>query len=230
MRRPFLVTSVTYPSQELDIYLDSDTVGENKQSNPPFDPTKAHQSIFFTGDIVSFSAEHGVANWLTRDAPLSSHYKFYVKVPPPTGRLNSPATITVGTAAFSDDWHLDLPNVTLSPERFWTLVGPFSLTPERKPAFQEATQAERDAEWSKLSKSSPPPQARPTVTAAPATPFPVQTAQPTGTPLSPEQRRALLEKSKGSAGNGNNTSHHRLGCHLHNRHDQPCPLQLRACF
>jgi hypothetical protein len=196
MRRPFLVTSLAYPSQELDIYLDSDTVGENEHSNPRFDPTKAHQSRFFTGDIAMFSAEHGFANWLVRDAPLSSHYKLYVKVPPPTGGLHSSATITVASAAFGDDWDLKLPNVTLSPERFWTLVGTFSLTPERKPTFQEATQAEREAEWSKLSKSSPPPQARPTATTAPATPFPVQTAHPTETPLSPEQRRALLEKSE----------------------------------
>ena len=196
MRHPFLVTSLTYPSQELDIYLDSNIISEKNQRNPPFDPTKAHHSIFFTGDICSFSAERGFASWVNQDAPSGSHYKLYVKVPPPTGRLNSPATITVATAAFGDDWHLDLPNVTLSPERFWTLVGTFSLTPERKPAFQEATQAEREAEWSKLSKSSPPPQTRPTVTTAPTTPFPVQTAQPTGTPLSSEQRRALLEKSE----------------------------------
>jgi hypothetical protein len=194
MRHPFLVTSVASPSQELDIYLDSNIISEKNQRNPPFDPTKAHHSIFFSGDIYSFSAERGFASWVTRDAPSRSHYKLYVKVPPPTGRLNSPATITVASAAFGDTWHLDLPNVTLSPERFWTLVGTFSLASEGKPAFQEATQAERDAEWSKLAKSSPPPQARPTVTAAPATPFPVQIAQPTGTPLSSEQRRALLEK------------------------------------
>jgi hypothetical protein len=194
MRHPFVVTSLTYPSQELDIYLDSDTVGENKQSNPPFDPTKAHHSNFFTGDITSYSAEHGFASWVIRDAPLSSHYKLYVKVPPPTGKLNSPTTIAVATAVLGDGWHLDLPNVTLSPERFWTLVGTFSQTSEGKPVFQEATQAERDVEWSKLTKSSPPPQAKPTVTAAPAMPFPVGTAQPNGTPLSVEQRGALLEK------------------------------------
>jgi hypothetical protein len=194
MRRPFVVTSLTYPSQELDVYLDSDTVSGNKQSNPPFDPTKAHHSNFFTGDITTYSAEHGFASWVIRDAPLSSHYKLYVKVPPPIGKVNSPTTITVATAVFGDSWHLDLPNVTLSPERFWTLVGTFSQTSEGKPAFQEATQAERDAEWSKLSKSSPPPQAKPTFTAGPAMPFPVGTAQPNGTPLSVEQRRALLEK------------------------------------
>ena len=196
MRHPFLVTSVTIPSHELDIYLDSDTISEKNTPNPPFDPTKAHHSIFFTGDIYSFSAGRGFASWVTRDAPIRSHYKLYVKVPPPTGGLNSPETITVASAAFGDTWHLDLPNVTLSPERFWTLVGTFSMTSEGKPAFQEATQTERDAEWSKLSKSSPPPQARPTATAAQGMPFPVQTARPSSTALSPEQQRAFLEKLK----------------------------------
>jgi hypothetical protein len=194
MRTPFLVTSVVTPPQELDIYLDADTMSEGKQANPPFDPTKAHHSTFFAGDIASFSEGRGFASWVTRDAPLSAHYKLYVKVPRPPGGLNSPATITVNSAAFGDRWHLDLPSVTLSPERFWTLVGTFSLTSEGKPAFQEATQAERDADWSKLSKSPPPPLAKPTVTAGPAMPFPVETAQPNGTPLSVEQRRALLEK------------------------------------
>jgi hypothetical protein len=200
MRHPFLVTSVASPPQELDIYLDSDTMSEGKQANPPFDPTKAHHSTFFAGDIASFAAERGFASWVTRDAPLSSHYKLYVKVPPSTGKLNSPATITVASAAFGDRWHLDLPSVTLSPERFWTLVGTFSMTSEGKLAFQEAAQAERDAEWSKLSKSSPPPRAKPTVTAGPAAPFPSQTVQPAAAQLSSEQQRALLEKLKKERG------------------------------
>jgi hypothetical protein len=194
MRHPFLVTSLTYPSQELDIYLDADTIGENNRPNPPFDPTKQRQPIFFAGDVSTRWPDRGLTAWLTRDTPVRTHYKLYVKVPPPAAALNSPVTTTVKSLAFSDTWTLDLPDVTLNSARFWTLVGTLSFTSEGKPAFQEATQAERDAEWTKLTKSSPPPQARPTVTAAPALPFPVQTAQPSAAPLSPEQRRALLEK------------------------------------
>jgi hypothetical protein len=194
MRHPFLVTSVTYPSQELDMYLESDSMSEKKTSNPPFDPTKQHQPNFFAGDVSAWWAGRGVSIWMTRDAPPRSHYKLYVKIPPMAGAPNSPATTTVKTLTFSDTWKLELPDVTLSSARFWTLVGTFSLTSEGKPAFQEATEVERDAEWSKSAKSSPLPQARPTATAAPAMPFPAQTAQPTGTPFSPEQRRAVLEK------------------------------------
>jgi hypothetical protein len=194
MRHPFLISSVSTPAQELDIYLDSDTLSEKKLANPPFDPSKAHHSIFFTGDIASFAAERGIASWVTRDVPANSRYKLYVKVPPPAGGLNSPATTIVRSVALGDTWKLDLPDVTLTSARFWTLLGTFSMPSEGKPAFQEATQAERDAEWSKLSKSSPPPQAKPTATAGSAMPFPVETAQPSAAQLSSEQRRALSEK------------------------------------
>src|SRR5262249_1644979 len=37
MRQPFLVTVKSDPPQELDVYLNSDTVSEKNTSNPPFD-------------------------------------------------------------------------------------------------------------------------------------------------------------------------------------------------
>ena len=191
MRQPFLVTVKSNPPQELDIYLNSDVVSEKNTSNPPFDPSKPHQPAFFSGDFASWYGDRGLTVWMTRDAPAGSHYKVYVK---PADPSNSPLTTTVSSRVTSDTWRLELPDVTLTPQRFWTLIGTISVTKEGEPAFQEATQAERDAEWSKLTKSSPPPQAQPTVTAPPAMPFPVGTAQPSGTPLSVEQRRALLEK------------------------------------
>ncbi|HEU0274046.1 MAG TPA: hypothetical protein VFQ83_05925 [Candidatus Udaeobacter sp.] len=194
MRHPFLVSAASYPPQELDVYLESDGVSEKNQSNPPFDPSKAHQPTFFTGDVAGWWASSGVTTWMTRDAPTPSRYKLYVKTAPTADPSGSPATTTVKGLAFSDAWSLTLPDVTLTPARFWTLVGTLSLPKEGKPTFHEATQTERDAEWSKLAKSSPPQQTRPSATTAPAMPFPVQTAQPSTAPLSPEQRRALLEK------------------------------------
>jgi len=194
MRNPFIISVVSSPPRELDIYLESDAISEKNTSNPPFDPNKAHQPTFFAGDRGLFWPERGVAIWMTRDAPASVHYKLYVSISRSSAAPNSTGTITVKSLASSDTWSLDLPDVTLTSDRFWTLVGTLSQTSEGKPAFREATQAERDVEWSKLTKSSPPPQAKPTVTAGPAMPFPVGTAQPNGTPLSVEQRRALLEK------------------------------------
>jgi hypothetical protein len=194
MRQPFLVMAASYPPQDLGIYLESDGVTEKKESNPPFDPTKPHQPSFFTGDASGWWTDHGVTVWLTRDTPHGLHYKLYARIAPPADPWSSLTTTTVKSLAFNDSWKLDLPDVTLSSARFWTLVGTFSMTSEGKPAFQEATQAERDAEWKKLSKSSPPTQARPTATAGQAMPFPAHGVQPSVTPLSPEQRRALLEK------------------------------------
>jgi hypothetical protein len=194
MRHPFLLMAASYPPQELGVYLESDGVTEKKESNPPFDPTKQHPPTFFSGDVSGWWADHGVAVWMTRDTPTGLHYKVYVRIAPPADPWSSLATTSVKSLAFSDTWKLDLPDVTLNASRFWTLVGTFSVTPEGKPAFQEATQAERDAEWKKLLKSSPPSRARPTVTAGPTMPFPVHTVQPGVTPLSPEQRRALMEK------------------------------------
>jgi hypothetical protein len=194
MRHPFLISVVSSPPRELDIYLESDGVSEKDTLNPPFDPSKPQQATFFAGDLALFWPDRGNAIWMTRDAPASSHYKFYVKISRSSAAPNSTGTTTVTGLAYGDTWRLDLPNVTLSSDRFWTLVGTLSQTSEGKPAFREATQAERDAEWSKLSKSSPPPQAKPTVTAGTAMPFPVQTAQPSAAQLSPEQRQAPLEK------------------------------------
>jgi hypothetical protein len=194
MRHPFLISVVSSPPRELDIYLESDGVSEKNTSNPPFDPNKAHQPTFFAGDLALFWPDRGNAIWMTRDAPASSHYKLYVNASRSPAAPNSTGTTTVKGLVYGDTWSLDLPNVTLSSDRFWTLVGTFSQASEGKPAFREATQAERDAEWSKLSKSSPPPLLKPTITPAPAMPFPVQTVQPSTAPLSPEQRRALLGK------------------------------------
>ena len=46
MRHPFRAMSLTHPSQELDIYLDADTIGENNRPNPPIHPTKQTAADF----------------------------------------------------------------------------------------------------------------------------------------------------------------------------------------
>jgi hypothetical protein len=194
MRHPFLTVAVSYPPQDLDVYLDSDGMTEDKKSNPPFDPSKAHQSRFFAGDVSAPWSDHGVAVWMTRDAPVGVHYKLYVKIPPAFDPWSSPQATTVKSMATGDGWTLDLPTVTLSSARFWTLVGTFSVNPDGKLTFKEATQAERDVDWSKLSKTTPPPAVKPTATGAPVMPFSDQTAPQRATPKSPEERRAYLEK------------------------------------
>jgi hypothetical protein len=214
MHHPFLTVAVTNPAQDLDVYLDSDGMTEEKKSNPPFDPTKPHQSTFFLGDLSGWWTDHGATVWMTRDTPVGVHYKLYVKIPQASDSLaafTAPPATTVKSMAIGDGWRVDVPDVTLSPARFWTLVGTFSVTSEGKMAFKEATQAERDAEWTKLSKTTPPPAVKPTATGAPVMPFSSPAAQstatgaagmpfsgpaalPSATPRSPEEWHAYMEK------------------------------------
>src|SRR5207249_1512262 len=69
MRRPFLTVAATYPPQDIDLYLQSDNLSEEKKANPPIDLTKAHQTSFWAGDIPFWWADHGITAWMTRDAP-----------------------------------------------------------------------------------------------------------------------------------------------------------------
>ena len=196
MRRPFFTMAVTNPPQDVGIYLDSDGMTEEKKSNPPFDPAKPHQPFFFAGDISGWWSDHGVAVWMTRDAPAGVHYKLYVKIPQETDPLTAfaaPAATTVKSMALGDTWKLELPDVTLNSARFWTLVGTFTVNPDGKLGFKEATQSERDAEWTKLSKgATPPPAVKPTATGGPVMPFSSPAVQPTAVPPEEQERRRKL--------------------------------------
>jgi hypothetical protein len=189
--------AVSYPPQDVDVYLDSDGMTEDKKSNPPFDPSKPHQSNFFAGDTSAWWPDHGVTVWMTADTPIGVHYKFYVKAPRATDALTAftvaPVT-TVKSMALSDNWRIDLPDVTLNSARFWTLIGIFTVKPDGKVEFKEATQSERDAEWTRISKTTPPPEVKPTATDAAVMPFSGPTTEPRSTGVSAEeqQRRKKL--------------------------------------
>lgn len=188
MRHPFLAMAVSFPPQDVDVYLDSDGMTEDKKSNPPFDPSKPHQPNFFAGDTSAWWPDHGVTVWMTADTPIGAHYKFYVKTPRATDALTAftvPPVTTVKSMALNDSWRIDLPEVTLNSAKFWTLVGTFTVKPDGKLEFKEATQPERDAEWTRLSKTTPPPEVKPSATNAAVMPFsdqPAQSASPSPSP------------------------------------------------
>ncbi|MEY2484821.1 MAG: hypothetical protein QOH39_469 [Verrucomicrobiota bacterium] len=182
-RRPFLTMIATNPRQSIDLYLQDDVVvGNEKRSNPPFNPNQQHHSAYWPGDISAWIG--GVASWLVRDSPASVHYKVYAKLAgDPAGRIaGSVDGVVVGE---NGKWIVDIPQVALTPERFWTLLGTLTGEPDARVSFKEATQQERDAEWTRLSKGAPPPSvASPTA------------AQTSASPISEEQRRTLLERLK----------------------------------
>ena len=198
MRRPFLAVAAAYPPQDIDLYLQSDNLSEEKKTNPPMDLTKAHQTSFWAGDIPLWWTDHGITVWMTRDAPAGVHYKVYVKLNPDSV-VGWRTAAKVATMAFAERENLQLPDVALTPERFWELVGTLSVGADGKFAFKEATQAERDVEWSKLSKGTPPPAVKPTATGAPVMPFSGPAVQPSAATISPEEqerRRRLLDDAR----------------------------------
>ena len=189
MRHPFLtVATANPPDREIDLYLENDNISEEKTRNPPFDPAKPHQGRFWTGDVPWWSADRGVAVWVTRDAPPGIHYKVYVKrVEQPEHR--DPRIVNVATSVLGEGLKLNLDNVSLTAERFWELVGTLTVESEGKLTFKAATQPERDAEWTKLSKSSPAPSVQPTASSAPMIiPFSSPAGQPSASPASAEKQ------------------------------------------
>jgi cell division protein FtsB len=154
MRNPFLVMVGSSPEQDIDVYLVSDTVGENtKSTNPPFDLVKPHNDEFWAGDTVTWWPQHGVTVWLTRDAPAGAHFKVYVKLADAANRVAATLTGNVKTP----NANIAFPAVPLTAARFWTLMGIISVDNDNAISFSAATDAERDAEWSKLTGTRPPP-------------------------------------------------------------------------
>jgi len=169
-RTPFLVTvGAEDTSLDLDLYVDDSTANTNADGsikrNPPFNPeqTRRHPT-FWPGDITTTNI-NGVTMWMVRDTPTKSNYKIYVK--PVTGAASRVTTNVSGRIEGpNNNWLIDLPKVQLTPSRFWTLIGTASRDAEGKLVFKEATQQERDAEWTKLSKGKPPPTAAPAASGA----------------------------------------------------------------
>jgi len=187
MRHPFLTAAAANPPKDIDLYLQSDNTAEdNKTTNPPIDLTKVHQSTFWSGDVTWWSWNGGATVWMTRDAPAGVHYKAYVKRAEEPERRD-PTIVNVATRAMGDGFDLFLGNVSLTDERFWELLGTLTVEADGKLTFKEATQAERDAEWSKLSKGTPPPAPpQPSASGFPAWPFSnpgVQPAPPSSSPM-----------------------------------------------
>ena len=163
MRHPFLTLVGTIPIQDVDLYLLSDnTTEDNTRTNPPFNLTKSHNETFWNGDIAQWWPQHGVSMWITRDAPAGVHYKIYAKL---AGEPATRQACQVNGSLTGPTWNVDLPAVPLTPARFWTLIGTATMDDQGKAAFVVATDKERDAEWVKLSKGTPPPAAEPSATA-----------------------------------------------------------------
>jgi regulator of replication initiation timing len=186
-KKPFLVVlSAGEMNQDLDLYVRDDLKTE-KYENPPFDPTIAHHSVYWPGDLNAYVPGHGLSVWVTTDSPANIHYKIYAKLSsePPARKATG-----VSGALIADTYNFALPVTQLTPERFWTLVGTLTADNDAKLAFKEATEAERDAEWKAIAKTAPPP----LTSASPA----ANSQQEQGPAASTiDQRRDFMQKRQG---------------------------------
>jgi len=178
IRQPFTVTvSSSVLEENVDLYLQDDV--QSKTTCPPFDPTNAHNSTFWPGDHHIYGA--AFATWIVRDSPEGVHYKLYARL---TNDIGQRQACTVSTLVVSDGPDVAVPTVNLTPERPWELAGTLTVGKNNALSYKEATQAERDAEWQKLPKETPPPKTTPTATPTPtatASATPSATATPAAT-------------------------------------------------
>jgi predicted metal-dependent enzyme (double-stranded beta helix superfamily) len=217
-RSPFVVFVQSDVQQDLDLYLDDVTAATSKgEKNPPFDPGREHHATFWPGDLSVYAPGRGVSTWMVRDTPAGSRFKIYAKVQP-LSVFTAPAHVD-GIVMGSGFSTIPLPKITLTTSRSWALIGILSCAEPGKVTFVEATEAERDAEWRALGKST----VSPTVTGTPGTsatptererlqrererlrreaeenrrqqsPAPAPDGATTTSPNSLEQRRAEMEK------------------------------------
>jgi hypothetical protein len=193
-KKPFLIISVAIDtSQELDIYVEDDLVAEGKDrsANPPFDPKKPWHVSNWMNDITGiFVPNRGVVVWIGSETGPGAHYKIYLKYATEPKLRKPTSTSSTAYGDFGNTRMAKLPVLTLTPERFWTFLGTINIDDNFKMSWKEATEEERDQEWTRVMKSPPPPIVMTTPVAA-ATPGPA-TASPSAT-LS-EERRAALER------------------------------------
>jgi hypothetical protein len=184
----FVYVAADDSSQALDLYIQDDLI-QGEKRNPPFNPAGPHQGRFWTGDIDLVVPGRGVALWAVRDSPATVHYKIYVRLTNDRARRQ---TTAIFAAVYGSTYTLNLPDMRLSPDRFWTLIGRLTADPggNGTVTFQQATDAEQNAEWKALSKTEPPPMPA----AAPSVAATQPARQTSPATLSPEQRKAMLER------------------------------------
>src|SRR5438270_7448713 len=122
---------------------------------------------------------------MTSDVTVGAHYKVYVKLAnEPTARRSA----VLKSYVFGDVGNkIVLPEVPLTPQRFWALIGIFTVDANHHLIFKEASAAERDAEWKAIMK-----------TAAPVL-MPTPGATPAISATISEDRRALIERLRKEA-------------------------------
>ncbi len=161
-RMPWSVTvTASDPRLPLDCSLHEQVVlasGDNSRQ-PDFDPSLMMQPSMWTGDYRMGGT--GTVTRVNANRYASSETKFYIRANGPHSTSLAPggrATLLVLNTDLSGA-KLNAPRVppvTLGADRDWVYVGKFRIETPETITFTEATQAERDAEWERLTKTAPP--------------------------------------------------------------------------
>jgi hypothetical protein len=159
-RKPFaIIASADDESQDVDVYLEDDLAGEKtgKSVNPPFDPAKKWHTSNWSNDITGLSLpDRGFATWVASNTVPGAHYRVFVKFGNDPKKWKTTVFSGIAMGDFEQATVLPLGDVTLSPQRFWELLGTFTADENYKLTFARATQEERDQEW-RAKKMQPPP-------------------------------------------------------------------------
>jgi uncharacterized protein YoxC len=169
-RKPFtLLARADEILQTIEIILMNKTASEKAGQNfaPNFNAWLSGKLDVFNQVQAGLLFGRGIATGMVADVPLGTQYKIYMRLANVPDRRQS---TVIDSALFGNEMQQPptrLPKVTLSPERFWTLLGTITIDPSYRPIFKEATAQERDAEWQAMTTSTPPPTPTPRPTLAP---------------------------------------------------------------
>ena len=139
--------------QPVEVYLREVKVASvSGQLQPPYDPELKFHFTFWPGDfLLRLGAS---TTWVSQDRMRGTEIKVYGKL------VNDPeqrkTTMVYGSILGDKLPGFTIPSFSLTPERFWTLIGTVVFDDNRTPKFTVATQQERDAEWTILTKAKPP--------------------------------------------------------------------------
>ncbi|MDQ6913113.1 MAG: hypothetical protein M3128_09600 [Verrucomicrobiota bacterium] len=143
-----------------------------KLANPEFDPNLSVRE--WENDVALYVPTHGVSFWI-REPVAKSSYRVFLRYRPQTVNrgvflFTMPQRATRVNVSFFGNFEPEAKatRVELSPEHPWGLAGTINVDEKGKLSFVEASQAERDETWAKVTREHPTPTPTATPTATPA--------------------------------------------------------------
>ena len=142
------------PRASLDCSLHETALSaeDDKTRQPDFDPALPVQPVVWAGDTRL--AAPGSVTRVNAARMIGSEMKFYARVNY-TGGFAVPLTMHTSVTGNSLAPVSVLP-ASVTPERSWVYAGTFRVESPNRITFTEATPAERDAEWERLTKTRAP--------------------------------------------------------------------------